>query len=346
MNSLRKLAKHLDLSHVTVSAALRGLPGVKADTRERVLRAAEQHGYHINPLASAVMASMRRVENKVFRGVLVLLRPEVPRAMHDPEERERRRIASGAAHKARELGFDLQEIQVGCNGNDLEKLHDILLARGVLGLVMLVPPGERETWRRIDRGLIPCVCTGRRATGLDFVGPDHEAAMALALRHMHARGCRRVGLALPRDGAKERHRAWIAGIYADRLSEAVATSDDGVPSVFLYDKSDENAFLGWLEAGSHDAVIADAELPLPWQSRLRASLRDADGVCFLNLHAPCERGPGVDLRWEDVGMKSVELLAERILLRRTDRAVHVSTTTATLCQPGWLTAVESARLVA
>lgn len=86
MNSLRKLAKHLGLSHATVSAALRGLPGVKAGTRDRVLRAVEQHGYRINPLASALMPSMRRVENKTFRGVLVLLRPEVSRGMHDPEQ--------------------------------------------------------------------------------------------------------------------------------------------------------------------------------------------------------------------------------------------------------------------
>ncbi len=344
MNSLRKLASHLELSHATVSAALRGLPGVKAGTRDRVLRAAEQCGYRINPLASALMASMRRVEKTTFRGVLVLLRPAVSRVVRDDsEDRDRRRIASGAADRARELGFDLQEMQVGRDGNVPEKLHDILRARGVLGVVMLAAPGEGEDWRRIDRGIIPCVCAGSRMDGLDFVGPDHEEAMALALRQLRAAGCARVGLALDRAGSTEHHRTWIAGFFADQIAEAGAPATGGVSSLLIYDRSGDEPFRGWLEAGRYDAVIADAQLPLSWQHHLRASL-GGPGVCQLNLHAPRERDPGVDLRWEMIGRKSVELLADHILLRKTGRGSQ--STTTTLCHPCWLGVAEATKLVA
>lgn len=343
MTSLRKLAKHLGLSHATVSAALRGLPAVKASTRERVLHTAEQYGYRVNPLASALMASMRRSESEVFRGVLVLLRPMRPRGLEDADERMRRRIASGAEQRARELGFDLQEIQVGANGCDPEKLHDILVARGVLGAVMLVPPEEGPSWRRIDRDCIPCVCMGHRLAGLDFVGPDHEEAIGLALSQVRAGGGGRVGLALARTGGRWRQLAWISAFYAKQLSLGAVPENTGVSSFFLYDESAEDLFRDWFETGRYDALISDAALPDSWHRRLLASVRDPKNVCFLDLDGSRGRGPRIDLRWDEIGRKSVDLLAGRILTRKNGRVAHP---TATLCSPNWLAEADAVRLVA
>jgi hypothetical protein len=57
VNSLRQLAVQLDLSHATVSAALRGLPGVKTATRLRVMQAAG--AAPVGHVANAVMLHAR-----------------------------------------------------------------------------------------------------------------------------------------------------------------------------------------------------------------------------------------------------------------------------------------------
>lgn len=48
MKGIHQLAKHLDISIGTVSRALNGRPDVNAETRRRVLEAAEELGYVAN----------------------------------------------------------------------------------------------------------------------------------------------------------------------------------------------------------------------------------------------------------------------------------------------------------
>ena len=141
---------------------------------------------------------------------------------------------------------------------------------------------------------------------------------------------------MPTRGARPEPMAASAG------SATGAPAAGGAPSLLICDDSEEEAFRGWLEAGDLDAAIVDAALPRSWQRHLRDSF--GESVCFLNLRGPCGWAPGVDLRWENVGRKSVDLLADHILLRKAGRAAHSITTT--LCRPGWVGVPEAAMLVA
>jgi LacI family transcriptional regulator len=73
MPPLSSLAGLLDLSHTTVSDALRGAGRVDPKTIERVRRVARENGYAHNPLAANLMSQMRRSRGDTFRGLVAVI---------------------------------------------------------------------------------------------------------------------------------------------------------------------------------------------------------------------------------------------------------------------------------
>lgn len=64
--NLKELSRRIGLSMVTVSRALNNRPGVKPDTRRRVLEAAREHGYSPSPSARQLRARPSMVAELVF----------------------------------------------------------------------------------------------------------------------------------------------------------------------------------------------------------------------------------------------------------------------------------------
>ena len=56
---MKHVAAAAGVSVMTVSLALRRVPSIPAETRERVLAVAEKLGYRRNPLVAALMADLR-----------------------------------------------------------------------------------------------------------------------------------------------------------------------------------------------------------------------------------------------------------------------------------------------
>ena len=112
MSNIRLLAEELQLSRVTVSAALRGLPWVKLTTRDRVLRRAEQRGVALATKADATtgILGIVRIKGHAQRG-----RAAVER------QRAIGRAARGAAYEA---GYRVEEIVI-C-AEDLNTLPAVL----------------------------------------------------------------------------------------------------------------------------------------------------------------------------------------------------------------------------
>lgn len=334
MSSLRKLAEDLNLSHATVSAALRGLPGVKSSTRERVLLAAEEKGYRLNTFASALMGAMRRSQNDVFRGVIAILRLEAPDPS-SPRERDRCRTAEGAMRRAAEFGFQAEKIVVGKNGYEWDRLHTILEARGVQALVVLAPEDPRLL-QRIDRVRIRCICAGAAEAGMNAVGPDHQGAVRLAIQHLQAAGFRRPGLLLRRESPLEILRLWD-GAFCAVHSRLADCGLERPPAPFLFSESDagEFEFLSWLQAGRHDSVITDAALPEAWLTALEERTGRPGGLRCLNVNRSSARHPGTDLNWERIGEKGVDQLVYQILRNEPPSCEENLTT---LCQSTWVEA--------
>jgi DNA-binding LacI/PurR family transcriptional regulator len=310
MSSLRKLAADLGVSHSTVSAALRGLPGVKSSTRERVRSFAATSGYRLNPLASAVMGELRRSRGGIFRGVLAVLRLE-PRALSAAEtERAQRRAAAGISGRAAELGFRTEEITLGQKGYAPAKLAEILAYRGVDGVLVFAPEDDGRM-RLVQWNGLNAVVIGAAATehGLSSVCIDHLDAMTRALGMLRAAGFQRPGLVLRASESAESRRRWEAAFrvaWAVAADGAFGVMGGAAPRPFVLESDHGEEFRRRVEEEQLDAVLSGADrrsrYPIPHFS--------------LDLPAGPSAEAGIDQGQERFGVRAVDLLAEQVMRNR------------------------------
>ncbi len=312
MSSLRKLAADLGVSHSTVSAALRGLPGVKESTRERVRSFAESNGYRLNPLASALMGELRRARGGVFRGVLAVLRLEPRTSLAKETERAQRRAAAGIAERAAELGFQTEEITLGEKGYLPEKFTEILQYRGVDGVLVFAPEDDERMWR-VDWRRLNAVAIGAAAAehGLSSVCIDHLDAMTRAMGVLRSAGHRRPGLVLRASESAESRRRWEAAFrveWAARPAAAGAGEDTlgEAPRPFVLKVEHGDDFRRWVERWNLDVVLSASDK------------RSRHPVPVFSLDTPegAAAEGGIDQGQERFGAKAVDLLAEQLMRNR------------------------------
>jgi len=295
--SIRSLAAGLNLSRATVSEALRGSPRVKKETRRRVVAEAERLGYRLDPVASELMAQMRRSVSNAFRGAIALVVPE--EAGDSDSARRRRAVLRGAAEaRAAELGFKLDPVAVNAGG--WARLASVLRARGVVGALVLPSaecrPEHRALLAAANIQAVYADAPEEGAEHVDAIAPDYRQALALARTRLSALGRRRPGLLLvggedSPDAARWR-AAWEMHAAASRRE---------APPPFV---PESRLILGlalerWRREHEVDAMLVPGVPP-----------EGAEGLfCSLDLSAADGASCGVELRWDEIGERAVELLA-------------------------------------
>ena len=311
VRSLRELAEKLNLSHATVSSALRGSPLVKESTRLRVLEAAEQLGYRGNPLASALMAEMRRSRGSVFRGLLAILDLDPPG--HRPPGAAsgyHAELVAGAAERAQELGFKTDAITLGAGGHELSRLNEVFFTRGVRG-VFVLPSLHRPDLTCIDWSQLAGIYAdyGTGQPRLNAICPDHHRAMILALEELHGLGYRRPGLVIdPAIDGRLMHR-WQAAYHACFSDPAQTRPADPL----LASRLDEAGFSAWFKAGRFDVVLGHDPVIMDWMRAAGASVPDTHGFCCLNLAQPAPACAGLDLQPRVIGRRGMDILTGQVM---------------------------------
>lgn len=307
--TLRTLAKSLGLSRTTISDALRGSPRVRQETVARVTKAAEEAGYHRNPLTGAVMSLLRRSSGQEFRGVLAALEI-VPADRPDHAERFSDAIMAGIVKRAGELGFKVEKFELKHDGPRMERLDTILHTRGIQALVILPASGFPDfsglDWSRytgvyidyfIDRPSLHCVCS------------DHYRSMVALLQRLHSLGYRRPGLVIDIQLDERLQFRWEGAFVALQKYLPGITE---VPPLRL-EVTTREAFAGWFKEHDPDVVLGHQYEAMTWMRELGARLPETHGfVCLNSLRArlPCA---ALDLQTAELGARAVELATAQLL---------------------------------
>jgi LacI family transcriptional regulator len=193
--SLRDIARRLNVSHVTVSLAMRNHPRISVKRREEIQALAVKMGYRPDPMLSSLVAYRNRKRAKPIAAVLAWIN-----RWPDPKELRRHREFDaywhGAKEAAEELGYRVEEFVIDANLSSA-RLNSILLTRGVMGL--LIPPHGLvgTTWKdfELDWDRFAVVRFGFSAADLrvHMIGNDQMRSAELAVRRMHDLGYRRIG---------------------------------------------------------------------------------------------------------------------------------------------------------
>lgn len=202
---VRDVARHAGVSTQTVSRVLNDYPGIRDDTRERVLAAVADLDYRINNAARALGTSRSRTVGVVASDT-ALYGPSAGIAALEAAARDRGRwIATAYANAEDEPSFAAAVRH--------------LLAQGVDGIVLVAPHvGTRATLDESGLG-VPVVSFHEEA------GERQADGAALAVNHLVELGHRRLAeVAGPSDWFEATARS--AGIAAAVAGSGAAVTDE------------------------------------------------------------------------------------------------------------------------
>jgi hypothetical protein len=301
--SIREVAERAGIGRNSVSLALRGLPGVSPDARERVRAAAASLGYHADPVIARVAASRWRPSASAAAIAIV----------------EERRASPGwsgpIAAAAKEAGFRTVAHRAGVDVAALARM-------GVVGLVLGpgLTPRAMESLPIADHAIV--------AIGGDApdppahrVMPDWAAAVARARAELLARGRHRIGGILMEEPGT---------LTARHLDGALAGASD-VPMLRYRDNGGLRA---WYRRHCPDGVIGYA--PVLWWRLREVDFRTERELAFVSLQRPTAtsrvRCGWLEVPAEALAREAIAMLEDQ--LRRGERGCPARRRTVML-EPAW-----------
>ena len=254
--TIRQLARLSGVSIGTVSRALNGYSDVNPDTRERIVRLAQELDY--TPAAAARSLVTQRSH---LIGVFLETGEGHPDPFSNPFFYE---VLVGLKDAIGAGGYDLLLFASERPGNGYGDHSFLKRARhhNVAGVVLMDVDPEDPEVRRLVRSDLPCVGVDVELVGpaTEFVISDNKSGIALAMRHLHDLGHRRIatitGLLDTAPGA-ERLRAYRTEAQALGL----AYRDEYVAYGDFYVDSGHRAMAGLLALPEPPtAVVAASDL--------------------------------------------------------------------------------------
>ena len=201
------VAAHIGVSRPLVSLVLRNAPGPSAETRERVLRAAAELGYHPDTAARI----LRRVRSRHL-GVLFTMRHPYDVALVD-----------SIYPAAERLGYDIALGAIGPSRDERKAVEELLGYR--IEALILIGPYLAPTRLAALAEQLPIVEIGRRmnVTGVDSVRTADDRGVRQAVDYLVGLGHRAIvhvdGGTMP--GANERRRGYRTAMRSHGLHQEI-----------------------------------------------------------------------------------------------------------------------------
>jgi len=193
---MREVARAAGVSVSAVSLALRNSPKISAQRRDAILKTAEQLGYRRDPRVTELMEHLRTARPHRASSTIAMIIPELTREQlaHYPPIQG---LIEGARDIATFAGFNLDFFHLTDPGMSPKRVRQILLARGVKG-VLIAPFASGVARINFDcTGL--CVATAGYSIvepRLHRACPDYLQMMDELIADCTERGYRRIGLVM------------------------------------------------------------------------------------------------------------------------------------------------------
>jgi DNA-binding LacI/PurR family transcriptional regulator len=300
--SLKEIAQMAGVSVAAVSYALRGVPKISTETRERVMKVAKQLGYVRDPQMSHAFAFIRRKEKPVYRETLALI-ADYRQPLSAEHETWMIELRAAAAARAAELGYGFAIFNHESTPQLQRHQSRQLSARGIRGIIVTpdmhqVPTEINYEWGKFvavefDQSMSPAILTRvTRDVADDYIG---------MFENLHARGYRRIGLAITRNTESRHHQAILSAYLTwnyrnGSLAEIIPELESGAP----------DQFMPWISQVRPDALILNGD-------RMCEQLRDFGldiGIC--RIDATDGEWSGLRPDYSGMGHAAVEFLASSL----------------------------------
>jgi len=316
--TMAQVAARAGVHPTTVSLALRNHPSIPPATRDRIRGIAEEMGYRPDPALNALTAYRHaKTPRREMPPLAYLTHWDTEWGWKQPHAHAA--FHSGSHARAASLGYRLEHFWLGEPGMSPRRLSDILVARGITGLIVSshLPEHDRPLqldWARFSAVKIDCL---PREPDLHHVTNDQRAITQLAVRRILAAGYSRIGMVIPYWWDDFVDLAWSAGFLAEQQRFA---EQDRIPILFYADTNSSaavatggdslvpsKAFSEWYNRHRPEVILSKAQFVRPRLDELGISVpRD---VAYVELYlVPDGTTAGVRNNCERVGAMAVEAL--------------------------------------
>ena len=259
--TLSDIARKLNVSHTTVSRALRDDRQISKSLCKRIQQEAQQMGYRPDAMLTA-LAHYRQANKPphIATGIAWI--------NHWPKPEQLRRVHEfdlywqGAVTEAERSGYRLEEFRLDKQMTS-HRLEKVLLARNIPGI--LIPPwwhGEYPKWNDFGWENFCIVRFGHTITTprVHLVTADQLYDSLLAYENIWKKGYKRIGLVTTAFGGK-RLRFLAGYLFAQAQVDA---SPRLSPLLFSEPPGQESVpkLAAWLKATKPDAILTD-HAPVP-----------------------------------------------------------------------------------
>ena len=305
--NLKAIAESVGVSKATVSRVLRGLPGHKAATRDKILKVAKELGYEPHPVMSAVMSTVRFKKTAHFS-------PVIAEVHCQPWGRKRgynMQVLRDSIHEqAERLGYRVEEFNWFEPNMTPSRLLQILRARGIRG-VILEHFMEKEVQLDLDLSDFSIVTVGGalKHPRLHRIEPNHYSNLLRVIPLLRQRGYSRFGVVVPKlfeDISDFKREAAL------RIAQPGGDDGIGIPVFFLDERNSFDGFEQWLATYRPDCILGTGrELP---RELARLGLNNPEEMGFVHLgwHASYEGMAGIDPHWDQAGRTAVNLVVDQL----------------------------------
>lgn len=265
----------------TVSLALRNHPGISEATRKKVCAAARKLGYRPDPLLDAF--NTHRLEVLPHKALPVVAfvsdfesRQALEKSCHQGA------LWAGSRAAAETLHCHIELFLVGKNQLTPERVHSILRARGIVGIVIGACRAmtARMAFEWADYSAVK-IESPHLTVPLYTVSSDQRQASRLAFRKLYALGYRRIGLATAPGLEIRQDDLYRAGFFLEQSRSADA---QGIKPLELTDAATPGVVADWVRTHRLQAVVSDSmEFPAHVASE---GLRVPQDIGFACLDLP------------------------------------------------------------
>lgn len=277
-------------------------------------------GYRPNPLVTALMCRLKanRTQWKAVIGCIDFRQEEYAvqkNPIYTP-------ALSGMADRAHSLGFSLEWHYPGRDAGIRRKLHKILTAKNIHGIILMPYSAGEGGWQN----LLPwehyaCAAFGYTWEVPDFhrAGPDHYGNMQIAYRKLRSMGRSRIALVVSDYMENVVKYRWL-GAY---LSECYKQCPLSNPLVFDKRPEELSHFIPWLEKSNPDAIIVHDAQAFD-QFIKKHSVKISENVVVAELSWRKDKSSfccGVSERMDFVGTALIDLVIEQ--LNNNERGVPI-----------------------
>lgn len=287
---------------MTVSRALRGERHVEGELRARILAVAQEMGYRPDPEIAKLMSHMRQSRRNVSPQTVALIwaDKEPGTAALSPWSQQ---LKLGAAQRAEQLGYKLDELHLKEKGMTARRLSQILEARGIPGFLLspLLSRSRGHVSMQWERFASVAIGLGYARPELHRVHHHHYLGMMTAMRQLKKLGYKRIGFFGPSTVNERMFGAWSASF----LTHHPLPIRQAMELLCLRKAPTAKELQTWL-GRARPEVVLDAGHSFEWLQGVEI------GYATLNWTAEHPERAGIDQQVDVLGAAAIDLLVAQL----------------------------------